>query len=189
MTDSKVIRIQGIGALSLEKSKRAKRVIISIRTSKDIRVAVPTRTSYKKAREFVDSKKQWMQKHLAVIRQNEKQQKTLENSFLDIDRADAEKRLRDRLAGLAKNHRITYNKVSIRKQKTRWGSCSSNKNISLNIRLAVLPEGLIDYVIMHELVHTRVHDHSKKFWAMLDMYTGDAKETAKKLKKHDSMLL
>jgi predicted metal-dependent hydrolase len=189
MTDSSVTNINGIGAVLFQKSKRAKRVIISIRTSRDIRVAVPTRTSYKKAREFVDSKKQWMQKHLAVIRENEKQQKALEDSFLDIDRADAEKRLKDRLAVLAKKHGLTYNKVSIRKQKTRWGSCSSNKNISLNIKLAALPEELIDYVIMHELVHTRVHDHSRKFWAMLDRYNGNAKEKAKKLKKHDSMLL
>lgn len=189
MTNSRLIRIKGIGSVLLEKSQRAKRIIISIRTSKDIRVAVPALTSYQKALEFVDFKRQWIQKHLKVIKRNEKRQEALEDSFLSIDKADAGKKLTDRLARLAKKHGFTYNRVSIRKQKTRWGSCSGNRNISLNIKLAVLPEELIDYVIMHELVHTKVRDHSKKFWTMLDRYTGNAKAVAKELKKHDSILL
>ena len=86
--------------------------------------------------------------------------------------------LADRLYHLAKEHGFTCNNVSIREQRTRWGSCSHKNNISLNLKLVLLPKELIDYVMLHELVHTRIHNHSKKFWAELDRYTGNGKVMA-----------
>ena len=65
-----------------------------------------------------------------------------------------------------------------------WGSCSEKNNINLNINLVRLTEELMDYVILHELVHLKVKNHSKQFWAELDKYVGNAKELDKKLKKH-----
>ncbi len=72
---------------------------------------------------------------------------------------------------LAKKWGFRYNKVSVRKAKTRWGSCSTNGNISLNIHLIRLPKILIDYVILHELCHTIEHNHSEKFWVLMDRVT------------------
>ena len=88
-----------------------------------------------------------------------------------------------KLFGLAEQNGFTVNKVSIRNQKTRWGSCSSLNNINLNIKLVKLPEELVDYVLFHELVHTKIKNHSKAFWSELDYYVGDAKKLDKKLKK------
>ena len=62
-------------------------------------------------------------------------------------------------------------------------------NISLNIKLVLLPENLLDYVILHELVHTRIHNHSKKFWAELDKYVVDSKAMAKRLRTNEMVLL
>jgi len=76
---------------------------------------------------------------------------------------------------LSEQHGFCYNKVSIRNQKTRWGSCSANDDISLNMKLLKLPQELIDYVILHELVHTRIKNHTKAFWRELDRIIGDAK--------------
>lgn len=189
MTNSYTINIDGIGPVLFEKSRRAKRVIISVRTSKDARVAVPTRTSFKKALEFVCLKKEWIQRHLAKIEQNENRKKAFIDPFLAIDKADAKKRLTDRLYHLAREHGFTCNNVSIRKQRTRWGSCSHKNNISLNVKLVLLPKELIDYVMLHELVHTRIHNHSQKFWAELDRYIGNGKVMAKRLRMNDLRLL
>ena len=111
------------------------------------------------------------------------------NSSVIIDKVKAKKKLTNRLKQLAVQHGFTYNKVYIRNQKTRWGSCSHKNNISLNMKLVLLPEELVDYVILHELVHTRTHDHSKRFWAELDKYVGDGKAMAKRLRKYGLGLL
>ncbi len=189
MTNSCTIKIDGIGPVLFEKSRRAKRVIISVRISKGAKVAVPTRTSFKKALEFVYLKKKWIQRHLAEIEQNENRKKAFIDRFLAIDKADARERLTDRLYHLAKEHGFTCNNVSIREQKTRWGSCSHKNNISLNLKLVLLPKELIDYVMLHELVHTKIHNHSKKFWAELDRYTGNGKVMSKRLRMNDLRLL
>ena len=89
-----------------------------------------------------------------------------------------------RLNRLAKEHGFTFNRVSIRSQKTRWGSCSRNNNISLNIKLVLLSEAMVDYVILHELVHTRIYNHSKEFWLELDKYVGNSKATASRLRRY-----
>jgi len=189
MTNSCTINIDGIGPVLFEKSRRAKRVIISVRTSKGARVAVPTRTSFKKALEFVCFKNEWIQKQLVKIEQNENQKKAFIDRFLTIDKVDARKRLTDRLYHLAKEHGFACNNVSIREQRTRWGSCSYKNNISLNVKLVLLPKELIDYVMLHELVHTRIHNHSKKFWAELDKYVGNGKAMASRIKKSGMGLL
>ena len=106
------------------------------------------------------------------------------NSLATIDKANAKKKLTTRLKQLVEKHGFTYNKVFMRNQKTRWGSCSRKNNISLNMRIARLPGDLIDYVIMHELVHTRVRNHSPDFWAALSKLGIDGKEMAPKLRKH-----
>jgi len=186
MKESRNINVDGIGPVLLEHSFRARRIIISVRPQKGVRVAIPGRTSIDSALEFVDTKKQWIQKQLARIAEFEKQNKALADSFAAVDRAEARRILTSRLKQLAEKYGFTYHRVSLRNQHTRWGSCSRKNNISLNLKLAVLPDELIDYVILHELVHTRVYDHSKKFWFELDRYIGSGKALAKKLKKYDT---
>ena len=176
------INIDGIGPILLERSRRAKSVIIYIRPIEGIRVAVPIRISFKKALAFVYVKKQWIMKHVAGIEQMKNQNKAMANSFISIDKADAEKRLTTRLHYLAEKHGFTYSRVFIRNQRTRLGSCSNRNNISLNMKLVLLPEGLIDYVILHELVHTQIRNHSKRFWTALDKYVGNSKIIAKRLR-------
>lgn len=189
MMNSCIINIDGCGPVLFEHSKRARRVIIYVRPVKGIRVAVPTRTSLKKAMEFIYAKRQWIMKHVAIIEQIENQKEALANSYPAIDRDNAEQRLITRLHYLAKKHGFTYSKVTIRNQKSRWGSCSHKNNISLNMKLALLPEELIDYVILHELVHTRIHNHSKEFYVELDKYIGNSKAIGKRLRMNQLRLL
>ncbi|MFC1873427.1 M48 family metallopeptidase [Chloroflexota bacterium] len=123
--------------------------------------------------------------HWVTIEQNENWGKAFTDRFQAIDKPDARRRLKDRLFHLAKEHGFLCNNVSIREQRTRWGSCSNKNNISLNLKLVLLPQEFIDYVMLHELVHTRIHNHSKNFWAELDRHTGNGKDMAKRLKMNN----
>jgi predicted metal-dependent hydrolase len=75
--------------------------------------------------------------------------------------------LTDRTIKLARLHGLTINRVTIRNQRSRWGSCSRRGTISLNWRLIQMPEAVRDYIILHELAHTREHNHSHRFWALV----------------------
>ena len=183
MSDSRIIKINGIGEVLFERSARARRITISIRPRRDVkvRVAVPSRASYRSAMEFVRVKKPWIKKHLARISEYEKQKRDFNEAFPTIDKAGARKKIIRRLKELAGRYGFTYNRIAIRNQRTRWGSCSGKGNINLNIKLVALPQELMDYVILHELVHTRVHNHSKRFWQELDKYAGSGRVKAKRL--------
>jgi hypothetical protein len=189
MTNAYTINIDGVGPIFLEHSRRAKRIVIYARPFKGVRVAVPAQTSFKKALAFVRVKKQWIEKQITRTEHIENQNRALANYLSSIDKANAEKRLITRLNHLAEKHGFTYGKVSIRNQTTRWGSCSHKNNVSLNMKLVLLPEELIDYVILHELVHIRIHSHDEKFWAELDKYVGNSKIMAKRLRMNDLRLL
>jgi predicted metal-dependent hydrolase len=189
MVDSCEMDVDGIGLVRFNRTRRARRVIISVSPTAGVRVSVPRRTSFLKAQEFVETKKRWIQKHLALIAQNEKRRQELGQALQIVDRAASGKKLTDRLYQLAETHGFTCRHVTVRQQKTRWGSCSPKNTISLNIKLALLPGELADYVILHELVHTRIHNHSKKFWAELDKYVPNSKALAKRLRKNETVLL
>ena len=189
MANSYAINVDGIGLVRFHRSRRARRVIISVSSSTGVRVAVPRHISFRKALEFVDTKKRWIQKHLALIAQNEQQKRALGETLQIINKAEAGEKITDRLHQLAEIHGFTCNKVTIRQQKTRWGSCSPKNTISLNIKLALLPLELSDYVILHELVHTRIHNHSRRFWVELDKYVQNSKAAAKQLRMNEMILL
>ena len=82
----------------------------------------------------------------------------------------------ERTAALARKHKLAFGRVFVRSQRTRWGNCSAKGNISLNWRLVEAPEFVIDYVILHELVHTRVMNHSHRFWVHLAAVCRDHKK-------------
>lgn len=99
-------------------------------------------------------------------------------------RKEAKKYLPERLEKLAGLFGYKYRKVTIKNNKSRWGSCSKAGNINLNLHLVRLPGQLSDYVLLHELVHTVHKNHSKKFWKELDTVTGNAKVLDRELKQY-----
>ena len=80
---------------------------------------------------------------------------------------------------ISREHSLPFNKVTIRRQKTRWGSCSSKKSLNLNQNLLFLPAPLVRYVMTHELAHTKHHNHSPAFWKYLDTLLPDSKRLQK----------
>lgn len=166
---------EGIGTVLFEPSLKAKHINLSIRPFKGIRVAVPKGVSLQQAEAFVLEKRDWIQKNLLKVKKIEVQKNVISQKLQQLNIPEAKAMLVRRLAQLAERHGFSYQKVTIRNQKTKWGSCSYKNNISLNIQLAFLPQRLIDYVLLHELVHTNIKNHSPQFWTELDKYVGDAK--------------
>ncbi|MFA5291699.1 MAG: SprT family zinc-dependent metalloprotease [Phycisphaerae bacterium] len=165
------------------KSTRARRLSISIKPFKPVRVTIPVRVSLKKAQEFFESNLQWITKALARMKKTELL-KSAQPPLPPIDRNNAKAVLTARLNYWAQKYNFSYNKVFIKNQKSRWGSCSGKNNINLNMNLVRLPQELADYVIIHELVHTKVRNHSKRFWSELDKYMENARMMSKKLRNH-----
>ena len=177
------IEHKDVGIIRYIKNNRAKRIIISIKPE-FVRVTVPRRQTLKNAQKFVNTKINWIKKHSNNMKVLTEKSKKLPK----IDREEARENLEKRLSELAEQHNFQYNRVSIRSQRTRWGSCSSKDNISLNMKLLHLPQQLIDYILLHELVHTRVKNHSKDFWNELETVVPNARTVDEQLREYQYCL-
>jgi predicted metal-dependent hydrolase len=105
----------------------------------------------------------------------------------EVYRIEAKLYLPGRIEELARQFGFKYNQVSVRNNKTNWGSCSGKNNISLNLNLMKLPDHLIDYIILHELTHTIVKNHSENFYHTLDKVTdGKARELSREIKGYST---
>ncbi|MHC4927466.1 MAG: M48 family metallopeptidase [Planctomycetota bacterium] len=155
--------------INYRRSRRARNLRITISPDAAVVVTVPTRASLKEAEEFVRSRQAWIEKHLAKFRAA--QQVLGRQPELTGD---------ELVAAQEDQYDLPYNRAAFRCQKTKWGSCSSADNISLNINIAFLPKHLQDHILLHELCHVRHKNHSKAFWGLLDEYCGGkAKQYAK----------
>lgn len=179
---------------------------LKIDAKNDIEVVIPSARYSHLVEPFIDSKKDWLKKHLAKNQLKEKYY-DLESGFinflgkrgeivfvegdskkyifregklflhsrifpttkefeLDIKKF-AKNFLQERTSSMAKELRLNFNQITIREQRSRWGSCSSRGDISLNWKLIFYDEQVIDYVIVHELCHLREMNHSKNFWNLV----------------------
>ena len=110
-------------------------------------------------------------------------QKVIRKGIENAYREEAKEYLPKRLNDLSDKYELPFNELFLKNIKSRWGSCSGKNNINLSIHLMRLSDHLIDYILLHELAHTKVKNHSKKYWNFLDTLTGDAKRLDKELKK------
>ncbi len=115
---------------------------------------------------------------------DERIQRAIRKGILEAWRIEANKYLPQRVKELANRYGFSFNRLMFRNNRTRWGSCSRENNISLNIQLMRLPQHLADYVILHELTHTVHKNHSANFWQLLDKVTGNAKKLDKELNNY-----
>ncbi len=183
------MHVPGVGPVIFEKSPRARRISISLRPMNGFRVAVPPTVSFARALQSVLTRIPWMKKHHAKMRLHEQEHSELPQNNHSLSRQDARRKLVSRLALLAEQHGFQYNRVFVRNQKTLWGSCSGRNNINLNIRLLNLPENLMDFVLIHELLHTRIKHHGPEFWNELEQLVPDASRCRQQLRQYRISLL
>jgi predicted metal-dependent hydrolase len=189
MNNLHIVEVEEIGPVLLEHSPRARRLTITVNLDGRIRAAVPLHTSFDSALNFVRQKKNWVKKTLDKIQLMKSRQRQMVTLTSPLDKARAKEVLVARLTELANKFGFQFNRVHIRNQKTRWGSCSRNNDISLNMKIMALSEEMRDYVLMHELVHTKIYNHSSKFWAELNEYVPEAKAKGKQLRQYDLRLI
>ena len=183
MSTNMVILLDKIALhISVIRSTR-KSISLEIKRTGEVIVRAPRNLPDKDIKAFVKAHKKWM---LKKIKEQENRQSYQFPLFENItqDKMDKIKELFckkvEYYAGIMG---VTYGRITIRNQKTRWGSCSSKGNLNFNYRLAYLPEELLDYVVVHELAH-RIHmNHSEKFWQTVAKYYPDYQKCKRQLRK------
>lgn len=156
----------------IRESTRAKRLGITVHPDGSVVVTKPKRTSLNAAEAFVAKHQEWIEAAKEKFRNKAKKQanqillpRPRKNSLAYKEaRKVARSLVTERLKHFNELYGFTYGTISIRDQKTRWGSCSANGNLSFNYRIIYLPETLQNYILVHELCHTKEHNHSTKFW-------------------------
>ncbi len=191
MTKTKHITDPELGEIKLTKYKNGKYIRIRVRYE-GVQVSLPYSSRFDEALNFVETKRAWIKTELEKLKQKKAQLNFFDinkDTLVDNLKRKAHAYLPIRIRQLALKHKLSFNKLSLRNSKTRWGSCSVDNNINLNIHLMKLPDELIDYVILHELAHTIHKNHSKNFWDFLSELLGiNSKEIDKKLKLYSTDL-
>lgn len=159
---------------------------IQILPDGEVVVRSPKRVSEKHIRAFVESKADWIQKHSkpAVV---PSQKFSPEELAQLTDRAASV--IQQRLRYFAPLVGVTYGRVTIRHQRTRWGSCSAKGNLNFNCLLALTPPAVLDYVVVHELCHRKELNHSSRFWEAVRTVLPDYAVSRKWLKEHGNQLI
>lgn len=165
---------------TLKSSPRAKHLRISIKPDGTITVTKPTRISIATAEHFVKSKSSWIiEKYkslpkVQIIKHTPKEIKRL--------KALAQVISEEKVKYFNTYYKFKFNTISIKNQKTRWGSCSKQGNLNFNYKIALLPERLADYLVVHELCHLGQFNHSQKFWDLVGEVLPNYKDLRNELK-------
>ena len=173
---------------------RSRRRTISIEVTADARVIVraPNRASLTDINRFIGEKADWIDKSLDKMRQRkaeQSQRKEISPQEVKLLATRAKRVIPQRVRYYADIMGVTYGRITIRMQKSRWGSCSGKGNLNFNCLLMRTPETIIDYVVVHELCHLKEMNHSPKFWAEVEKILPDYKDRRKWLKDHESEIM
>lgn len=179
---------------------RSSRKSIAIEIDRDLKIKVraPQRMNQNQIMRFVKEKEQWIRLHLAKMIQLQKMQ---EKEMTDTQRVTLTPEDLQRLMVLARREipvrvkyfaelmGVTYGKITIRNQKTRWGSCSQVGNLNFNCHLMEMPTEILDYVVVHELCHRKQMNHSRLFWMEVEKVLPDYQVRQRWLKQNGGRYL
>ncbi len=229
----KIINHPRFGEIVAMRSRRARRISVSVRPPAVVRLSIPAVCSWREGLDFLAEKEQWIaqtlekvamkhplriieppystDRHTLVMTPSETDKVTarvtadtisvtyprhishtapevqdaVRKAITHALRLEAKTVLPAMVETLACRHGFRYGKVTVRATKSRWGSCSSSGDISLCLFLMRVPDHLKEYIILHELCHTRYRDHSPRFHKLLDsLLGGREKELGKELKQY-----
>lgn len=165
---------------------RSSRKTLAIQVTADGRVILrlPQRTTVSEAMDFALRHQEWIAKHYRSAMEQYAGRPVYSDEEIKTYTEKLRPVLQHRVAFYAERMGVTYGRISVRNQKTRWGSCSGAGNLNFNWRLILLPEELSDYVIVHELAHRLEMNHSVRFWAQVARVLPDYGERRKRLREY-----
>lgn len=169
-----------------------KTIALEIKPDGHLVVKAPYVMSTIRINSFINEKMDWIEKTRArVLKKNEgiEDIEKLSSKELSALKRKAREMIEPLLEDYSEIMGLKYAQVSIRAQKTRWGSCSARKNLNFNCLLALCPEGVMRYVVVHELCHLKYMNHSKAFWMEVEEYMPDYKIQRAWLRKNGDMLM
>ena len=165
-----------------------KTISIVVKPTGEVEVRCPRRCSRREIHAFVVSKEDWIRKHLETIAERPRQA-GLTTEELQALAKQAARELPEKVRFFGQNMGVSHGRITIRSQRTRWGSCSSKGNLNFNCLLMLCPEEVQDYVVVHELCHRREMNHSAAFWAAVERYCPDYRIHRKWLKDNGASLI
>lgn len=174
-----------LGSVTLVTRRGLRRVSLSVRPSGEVRLTYPWGVSREEALRFLESRIGWIERARERLAARERIAPEPTREEIESLRRAAKEDLPLRIARLSEATGLRYTKLMIRASRSRWGSCSAANGISLSLFLMRLPDYLRDFVILHELCHTRHHNHSDRFHALLDgLVGGREKELNRELRRY-----
>ncbi len=173
---------------TLIRSKR-KTLSVSVKGDGSIAVRAPERAAKEQIERFLLSHKTWIEKNREKAARENENVKPLGKEELSGLYEKAKKLLPGKVRFYAERVGVTYGRITIRTQKTRWGSCSANGNLSFNALLMLMPEKIIDSVVVHELCHRKEMNHSEKFYDLLLAVYPEYKECRAYIKEHGGAII
>ena len=171
---------------------RRKTMAIEITRDRKVLVRVPMGAPHREVEAFVQSRKDWIRKTLLKLEMQEAAEPAGERLSMEEIRDLASRALKwfpGRVAYYAPLVGVSYGRITVRNQKTRWGSCSAKKNLNFNWKLMLAPPDVLDYVVVHELCHLVHMDHSQAFWALVGSVLPDYRVRRRWLKEHGDELM
>jgi predicted metal-dependent hydrolase len=168
MTKRIILRNEKI-EYQLKKHKTAKRLKVAIYCGGDVIVTAPWRMNFKNVERFMRENAEWMIEKLKKMKKEKEDSIFVKNNPKEYKRLKEAARtfVSERIEKWNQFYGFPYNRIFIKNQRTRWGSCSSNRNLSFNYKILLLPKKHADYIIVHELCHLKEFNHSKRFWNLV----------------------
>ncbi|MFC1613307.1 M48 family metallopeptidase [Patescibacteria group bacterium] len=167
---------------TIKKSKRAKRMILSISRNAELVVTLPYRgISVNIVEKFIRDKSSWIIKKIDFLK-NKSEKMVLPENYQEC-KIKVHQFAKERTDFYNKLYGLKYNRIIVKNHGHRWGSCSIRRNLNFNYRIMFLPLELADYIVVHELCHLKEMNHSKNFWQLVAKVFPDHKILRKELRK------
>jgi len=170
----------------LRTSKKAKRMRLAVYCDGSVVVTSPLGIDLSLIEKFIADKKQWVWDKIQFFKSvDSKAIRTFSHKDYLENKGKALALVEERVKFYNKIYEFSFNKIFIKNQKTRWGSCSYKQNLNLNYKIVFLPEKYQDYIIVHEMCHLKEFNHSKKFWALVEKALPNYLDIKKELHNHE----
>ncbi len=164
---------------TFRRNRRSKHLRLTIKLNGEVTVTAPLKASESLIQRFIADRATWIQTRLDHIKSLPKLEEGTYKTHKDIALRIAIERTKH----FNKYYNFTYKNITIKNQKTRWGSCSKTGNLNFNYKIALLPGHLADYIVVHELCHLGEFNHSYKFWNLVGEVLPNYQELRAELKK------
>ena len=162
---------------------RRRTVAVQVREDGSVVVRTPYFVSQAQAEQFIKERKDWILENQKELIEAQKHKKVITEEMRREGMEKALKIFPERVEYYARLMGITYGRITIREQKTRWGSCSGKGNLNFNWKLTLMPMEILDYVVVHELAHRKEMNHSQKFWKIVEQVLPDYQERRRRLRE------